>query len=84
MIETLLVQISIWQNSQTGSPSVQLGAITIDLGKDTTPFQDTLFQKVMNHPDANAAGAIRAPVTHEIVEAFLAVLREEVVKCGLR
>jgi len=67
--------ISIWQNRQTGTPSIQVGAINIDLNEET-PLQALLFKEVMNHPDAIAAGAIRAPLTQGIIIAFEAVVHE--------
>lgn len=52
----------------------------MDLGKKPTPAQDTLFALVMNHPEADAAGAVRAPMTQEIADAFVAVVQEEAHK----
>lgn len=50
----------------------------MDLGKET-PAQALLFKLVMNHPEAVASGAVRAPVTIEIAEAMLAVVSEEIM-----
>lgn len=62
--------IEVWQNKETGAPSIQVGSITMDLGKKETESQATLFALVMNHPDAVASGAVRAPLTPEIIAAF--------------
>ena len=67
--------IEIWQNKQTEAPSIQVGSITIDLGRET-PAQAELFRLVMNHPDADAGASVRAPLTEEIQRAFLSVLAE--------
>ena len=71
--------IRIWHNKQTDAPSVEVGSITVDLGKET-PAQQLLFQLVMNHPEAVAQGHVIAPVTPEIAEAFEAIVHEEVLK----
>jgi hypothetical protein len=68
--------IEIWSNKITEAPSVQVGTITMDLGKASTAAQDKLFALVMNHPDAIAAGAVRAPMTPEIASAFVTVVDE--------
>lgn len=47
----------------------------MDLGKET-PAQAALFKEVLNHPEAMAAGAVRAPLTRGIAAAFKAVIDE--------
>ena len=69
--------IEVWQNKQTEAPSIQVGSITMDLGKEDTEAQAELFKEVMNHPDAVAGGAVRAPLTKTIALAAARVFQEE-------
>ena len=71
--------IEIWKNKLTENPSIQVGSITIDLGKETLA-QKALFELVTNHPDTDVGPSMRGPVTDEIAEAFELVLAEEIQK----
>lgn len=72
--------IEVWQNKETECPSVQVGSLTMDLGKEDTPAQKVLFALVMNHPDAVAGGAVRAPVNDQIAQALMEVVQDEIGK----
>lgn len=69
--------IEVWQNKQTEAPSLQVGSLTLDLPQSPTEAQDELFRLVMNHPEAAAAGAVRAPLSPEIARAVALVVQEE-------
>jgi hypothetical protein len=70
--------IEVWQNKETEAPSFQIGGVVMDLGKEETEAQAELFKEVMNHPDAVAGGAVRAPLTTRIALAAARVLQEEI------